>query len=121
MPDDDTQQVSEQAGPGGALPEAATSVAMGDSIGKAVEGESMVQARVGFDHANAQKQQQAKADQIASLGGINAVQAYDLDGLHGPKGLLYQNAGVNAPQASQDFLAQRATKLAAIRATLNTD
>jgi hypothetical protein len=120
MPDDLTgEQVAPQATPQAALPAGAiTPATVGTNIAQGVEQQGMIALRTGFDAKRMAAEQQEKTDQVASQAGVNAATSWTMNHLTGKDGLLWQQKGLNAPQAAQDFQEQQSKQIGQIREQL---
>ncbi len=116
-----TEDVAPEPTPSAQLPGGAiTPNVVGSNIDQAVEQTGMVALRVGFDRQQALEQEQAKQGHVAALGAATTLQTNDLQGLHGPKGLMQQNLGPNAGSAAEAFLTDRESQVAKLRDSLPT-
>ncbi len=109
--------VEPQVEPSADLPMAATPQALGADIGQAVENFGMTANRIGYN----QRVRDLQIAQIAAQDGAQAVALDDQKGLHGENGLMFQEAGIGAPKASEDYLSQRDEKVSQVRNSLPTD
>ncbi len=120
MPGDDEgliPSVEPQVAPSVDLPRAATPDALGAPIAEGVENLGMTAFRIS-------ENKEIRDDHIAQIAAQDGIQAVILDdqkGLHGKDGLLFQEAGIGAPKASDDYLKQRDEKVSQIRNALPTD